>query len=64
MFGLLISLYCFYAYSISKSISYFVEIKKFRTKKLIKNTKSIDSINKDLDYSLWLTSYSCVNFLK
>ena len=64
LFGLLISLYLFYYYSISTSISNFIEIKKFRTKKINKNTNLITTIDKDLDYNLWLISYRYINFIK
>ena len=62
-FGLLISLYLFYYYCITNSISNFIEIKKLRTKKLIKNSKSISDIDKDLDNNLWLINYCYVKFL-
>ena len=64
MFGLLISLYFFYYYSISTSITNFIEVKKFRNKKINKNTALITEIDKDLTYNLWLISYCYVNFLK
>jgi hypothetical protein len=64
IFGLLISLYFFYSYSISTSITNFIEVKKFRTKKILRNSALINKIEKDLDYTLWLISYSYVNFLK
>ena len=64
IFGLLISLYFFYSYSISTSIANFIEVKKFRTKKLAKNTALVNKIEKDLNYNLWLISYCYVNFLK
>ena len=64
IFGLLISLYFFYSYSISTSITNFIEVKKFRTKKLEKNTVLVNKIEKDLNHNLWLISYCYVNFLK
>ena len=64
LFGLLISLYFFYYYSISTSISNFIEIKKLRTKKINKNTKLVTTIDKDLDYNLWQISFSYLSFLK
>ena len=64
LFGLLISLYFFYYYSISTSISNFIEIKKFRTKKINKNTSLVTTIDKDLEYNLWLISYSYIKFIK
>ncbi|GAF98703.1 unnamed protein product, partial [marine sediment metagenome] len=39
-------MYLFYYYSISTSISNFIEIKKFRTKKINKNTNLITTIDK------------------
>lgn len=64
IFGLLISLYFFYAYSISTSITNFIEVKKFRTKKFTNNNTIITKIEKDLNYNLWLISYCYVKFLK
>ena len=64
LFGLLISLYFFYYYSISTSISNFIEIKKFRSKKLNKNTELVNTIEKDLNYNLWQISFSYLNFIK
>lgn len=64
VFGLLISLYFFYYYSVTTSISNFIEIKKFRTKKLQNNKKLISTIDTDLNQNLWLINYSYVNILK
>ena len=64
LFGLLISLYFFYYYSISTSISNFIEIKKFRNKKINQNTELLVLVNKELKYNLWLTSYIYINFIK
>lgn len=64
LFGLLISLYFFYYYSISTSISNFIEIKKFRTKKINQNTESLTLVDKDLNNNLWLTSYNYISFMK
>nr|YP_010047254.1 ATPase subunit 8 [Eucampia zodiacus]QPJ79934.1 ATPase subunit 8 [Eucampia zodiacus] len=64
VFGLLLSLSLFYYYTISVTIPYFIEIKKFRTKKLTKNSELVTNINKDLNYTLWLINYSYKNFLK
>lgn len=64
IFGLLSSLYLFYYYCITTSISYFIEIKKLRTKKLLRNNELVNTIDKDLNYNLWLINYSYVNFLK
>lgn len=64
LFGLLISLYFFYYYSISTSIANFIEIKKLRTKKLLKNSNLVTTVDKDLEYNLWLISYSYTKFIK
>jgi len=64
VFGLLVTLYFFYYYSIKTTIPYFIEVKKFRAKKLIKNVKSIKTIDKDLNYNLWLINYCYKHFLK
>ena len=64
IFGLLISLVFFYYYSMSTSISNFIEVKKVRNKKINKNSKIITEIETDLSFNLWLISYCYVNFLK
>ena len=64
IFGLLVSLFFYYYYTITTTIPYFIEIKKFRTKKLNKTTKSIKNIETDLNNNLWLINYSYKNFLK
>lgn len=48
VFGLLTTLSFFYYFSITTVIPNFVEVKKFRTKKLIKNTTSVSTMNLDL----------------
>ena len=48
VFGLLLSLSFFYYFSITVVIPNFIEVKKFRTKKLVKNTQSISAMNLDL----------------
>ena len=48
VFGLLITLSFFYYFNISIVIPSFIEIKKFRTKKLTKNTNSISTMTLDL----------------
>ena len=48
VFGLLLTLSFFYYFSITVVIPNFIEVKKFRTKKLIKNTQSISTMNLDL----------------
>ena len=54
IFGILVSLYLFYYFSICTTIPYFIEIKKFRTKKLAKNTLIINNTNNSLNNNLWL----------
>lgn len=54
IFSVLISLYLFYYFSICITIPHFIEIKKFRTKKLVKNNFIIRSTNKSLNNNLWL----------
>ena len=64
IFGLLISLFIFYYYSISTSIANFIEVKKLRSKKINKNTSLITGIEKDLNYNLWIIGYCYIKFLK
>jgi hypothetical protein len=64
VFGLLITLYFFYYYSISTVIQYFIEIKKIRNKKLDKNFKLITNIKNDLKFNLWSINYSYKQFIK
>lgn len=64
IFGLLITLYSFYYYSISTVIPYFIGIKKFRNKKLKKNYNLINDIENDLKLNLWSINYSYKQFLK
>ena len=63
LFGLLISFYSFYYYCITISISNFIEIKKLRSKKLLKNYKTSIDVEQDLNHNLWLINYSYVKFL-
>ena len=48
VFGLLTTLSFFYYFSITTVIPNVIEVKKFRTKKIIKNTNTILSMNLDL----------------
>ena len=48
IFGLLFTLAFFYYFSINLVIPNYAETKKFRVKKLIKNTKSLSTMNLDL----------------
>ena len=64
VFGLLITLSVFYYYSINVTIPQFIEIKKFRTKKLRTNNDLVSKINNDLVSNLWLKTYCYKKFLK
>ena len=64
VFGLLICLYFFYHYGITTIFSYYIEVKKIRSKKLRSNINSIKEVNKDIDYNIWLEKYSYLKFLK
>ena len=48
VFGLLITLSFFYYFSITTVIPNVIEVKKFRTKKIIKNTNSISAMHLDI----------------
>ena len=63
IFGLLVSLYLFYYFNITGVILYFTEIKKYRTKKLVKNNLTIKNIQVSLTNNLWLLNNSYKNFL-
>nr|YP_010139044.1 ATPase subunit 8 [Lithodesmium undulatum]QQJ94652.1 ATPase subunit 8 [Lithodesmium undulatum] len=64
VFGLLITLAIFYYYSINITIPKFIEIKKFRIKKLKKINNLVVKINDDLTSNLWLKTYCYKKFLK
>jgi len=64
VFGLLISLYFFYHFGITASFTYFIEVKKLRSKKLKNDMNLISDINRDLDYNSWLIKYCYLKFLK
>ena len=63
IFGLLVSLYLFYYYNITNVILSFTEIKKYRTKKLVKNNLTIKNTKVSLTNNLWLLNNSYKNFL-
>lgn len=63
VFGLLITLLIFYYYSIISTIPFFISIKKFRTKKLIKNKRFVTKIDTDLNCNIWQINY-CYKVLK
>jgi hypothetical protein len=48
VFGLLTTLFFFHYFSISVVLPNFIEVKKFRTKKLVKNTVSISAMGLEL----------------
>ena len=58
IFGLLISLCFYYYFSITTTIPYYVEIKKFRIKKLNKNMEFVNNVKKDLENTLWHINYT------
>jgi len=62
IFGLLFSLYLFYYYNIVTAIPYFIEIKKFRTKKLVKNKLIVKNTQISLNNNLWLINHSYKKF--
>lgn len=63
IFGLLVSLYLFYYFNITNVILSFTEIKKYRTKKLVKNNSTIKNIQISLTNNLWLLNNSYKKFL-
>lgn len=63
IFGLLVSLYLFYYFNITSVILYFTEIKKYRTKKLVKNNLTIKNIQISLTNNFWLLNNSYKKFL-
>jgi len=63
IFGLLVSLYLLYYYNITNAILYFTEIKKYRTKKLVKNNLTIKNTQVSLTNNFWLLNNSYKNFL-
>ena len=63
IFGLLVSLYLFYYYNITNVILYFTEIKKYRTKKLVKNNLIVKNTETSLFNNFWLLNNSYKNFL-
>ena len=58
IFGLLVSLFLFYYYSITVTIPYFTEIKKFRTKKLVKTSLVVKYTQTSLNNNLWLINHN------
>lgn len=64
VFGLLTTLSLFYYFSINTVIPNFVEVKKFRAKKLIKNTTSISTMSLDLTNNKKLINNSYKLFMQ
>ena len=63
IFGLLVSLSFFYYFCITNVIQFYAEIKKFRTKKLVKNISIVNETEKSLNNNLWLLNNNYKNFL-
>ena len=63
IFGLLVSLYLFYYFNITNVILYFTEIKKYRTKKLVKNNLTVKNTQVSLTNNFWLLNNSYKKFL-
>lgn len=64
VFGLLVFLYFLYYFNIQNTIPCLIEIKKFRTKKLIKNQEKITNISNYLNNNLKYTYCFYQTFLK
>ena len=62
--GLLVTLSLFYYFNIKTVIPTFIEVKKFRTKKLIKNANNISTINLDLTNNKKLINYRYKTFMQ
>jgi hypothetical protein len=63
IFSLLISLYFFYYFNLTNTILYYTEIKKYRTKKLVKNNRTIKNTHTSLSNNFWLLKSSYKTFL-
>ena len=59
IFGLLLSLSFFYYFNINLTIPLYIQIKKYRTKKLIKSLKKVDNVQNSLKQNLniYITKY-------
>jgi hypothetical protein len=64
VFGLLLTLMLFYYYTVKITLPSYIEIKKFRTKKLLKNSQTVNLIDGDLNQHVWLINYCYKHFLK
>ena len=63
IFSLLISLYLFYYVTITNTMLYYTEIKKYRTKKLVKNNTTSKNTHTSLSNNFWLLKNSYKTFL-
>ena len=64
VFGLLFTLTFFYYFNITVVLPSFIEVKKFRTKKLVKNTTSISTMGLELVKNKKLIINSYKKFIK
>jgi hypothetical protein len=64
VFGLLSTLAFFYYFNITVVIPNFIEVKKFRTKKLVKNVTSISTMSLELVNNKKLFSNSYKSFMQ
>jgi hypothetical protein len=63
IFSLLVSLYLFYYFNITNTLLSYTEVKKYRTKKLVKNNTTIRNTNTSLSNNFWLLKSSYKTFL-
>jgi hypothetical protein len=63
IFGLVLSLYFFYYFNITNPILHYSTIKKYRTKKLVKNNYAVKNTHTSLDNNYWLLKNSYQKFL-
>jgi hypothetical protein len=63
IFGLVLTLYLFYYFNITNPILKYSSIKKYRTKKLVKNNFTIKNSQTSLDNNYWLLKNSYREFL-
>ena len=63
IFSLFISLYFFYYFNLTNPILYYTEIKKYRTKKLVKNNITVENTHTSLSNNFWLLKSSYKTFL-
>lgn len=63
IFSLLIVLFFLYYFLVKYAALTFIQIKKFRVKKLLKSRRLKKNIKKELNYSSWVTNYFYKNNL-